>query len=113
MEYAALGFSPLVHPLELFGAAQEPAARPAGGSALARVRGLVAAMRHYHDKRTSLWFISLDSPDGMQEGIVPEGVAAPRLEIGDACEAEGAFQRRFGVATLKVRSIRRLAERPS
>ena len=116
MEYATLGFSPLVHPLEFFC----PVPCEAGATAGPRrggpvtIRGLLAALRHYRDKGPGLWFATLDSPGGLHETIVPEGVARhSRLEVGAAYAAQGAVRRSFGAATLKVASIDRLSERPA
>ncbi len=113
MEYASLGFSPLVHPLEFFerDGCDEDVRTPSASPATS-IRGLLAAIRHYKDKGPGLWFVSLDNPDGIHEGIVPDGITMERLEIGHAYVSSGIIQRRFGVATLKVRSIRRLTEIP-
>ncbi|HVP56727.1 MAG TPA: DNA polymerase III subunit alpha [bacterium] len=116
MEYATLAFSPLVHPLEFFYHAPQPLRGPAGskGGRQPRlvVRGLLAALRHYHDRGPGLWFLSLDDPDGIHEIIVGDGVTRDRFEIGAAYAAEGAIQHRFGAATLKAAAIHRLGERP-
>jgi DNA polymerase-3 subunit alpha len=121
MEYATLGFSPLVHPLAFFdggggdpGTQQPPLGRGRAGSPLTHsLRGLLAAMRHYRDKGPGLWFLSLDSPDGIHEGTVPEEALGVRLEIGHGYVCEGRVQYRFGVPSLRARSIRVLTEKPA
>jgi DNA polymerase III alpha subunit len=118
MEYATLGFSPLVHPLELFYHSEgEPelqaSASPAGARRSVTVRGLAAALRHYRDRGRGLWFVTLDHPRGLHELLVPDGVPHSRFEIGAAYAARGALERRFDAVTVKVTSIDRLAERPA
>jgi DNA-directed DNA polymerase III PolC len=115
MEYSTLGFSPLVHPLEFFCHVSGDAATEAGPdrSCPVTIRGLAAALRHYRDKGPGLWFATLDSPGGLHEIIIPEGVPHGRFEVGAAYTVRGAVERRFGAATLKVTSMDRLAERPA
>jgi DNA polymerase III alpha subunit len=128
MEYAGLGFSPLVHPLEFFdgngapGAGALPGAarqagrvcEPRGGraaSGAATVSGVLAALRHYKETRPGLWFLSLDHPGGIAECIVPDDLLAVRLEVGAAYACTGTLQRRFGVPSLRSRSVSRLDEK--
>jgi DNA polymerase III alpha subunit len=114
MEYSALGFSPLVHPLEFFSGVPGEAGTEAGRgrSGPVAIRGLLAALRHYRDRGAGLWFATLDNPEGLHETIIPEGVARDRFEVGAAYAARGTVERRFGAATLKVGSIHRLSENP-
>jgi DNA-directed DNA polymerase III PolC len=114
MEYAALGFSPLLHPLELFEAdgRRAPAPRPlAAGHTGASCAGLLAALRHYRDKGPGLWFVSLDTPDRLVECIVPDHVVRPRLEIGLAYRVSGTVQTRFDVPSLRATAVAGLAEK--
>ena len=116
MEYAALGFSPLVHPLEFFDGDGSPECRPGPQSSRATagsvsLRGLLAALRHYKEKGPGLWFLSLDDEQGVHECILPDDVRKPRLDLGNAYECTGKVQRRFGTPTIRVHSIRMLEER--
>ena len=118
MEYASLGFSPLVHPLAFFaedGAPERLAtARSTPGMARpAPLRGMLAAVRHYREKGPGLWFLSLDNEQGIHECVLPEDVPRPRLELGSAYECAGKVQRRFGVPSLRAHWIRQLPERAS
>ncbi|MFZ1947519.1 MAG: hypothetical protein WAW06_08215, partial [bacterium] len=119
MEYTSLGFSPLVHPLAFFdGDGQDPGpAQPARARAddspIRSLRGLLAAVRHYRDKGPGLWFVTLDNPDGIHECTVAEDVLGLRLEVGQAYVCEGPVQYRFGVPSLRARSVRALREKPA
>ena len=119
MEYTALGFSPLVHPLAFFdgdGEDTDPPRAPCGRTRMLptrSVRGLLAAARHYREKGPGLWFVSLDSPDGIHECTVPDQVPTVRLEIGQAYACRGLLETRFGVPSLRARSVRALREKPT
>jgi len=121
MEYQALGFSPLVHPLEFFDgdhsgppAGRRQAGRPSGVDRPGVRRsccGLLAALRHYRDGARGLWFVTLDCPAVLVECVLPDHLPRPRLEIGQAYRVEGLLQTRFGAASLRASAVSGLAER--
>jgi DNA-directed DNA polymerase III PolC len=106
MEYDILGFSPLVHPLEFFDG------QPRGESPKPhRLNGLLAAMRHFKAGGTDLYFLTLDNPAGLHECTIPRKLLTQRLELGRAYSAAGQPTARFGVRTLRLRSLTPLPER--
>jgi DNA polymerase-3 subunit alpha len=109
LEYDALGISPLVHPLVFFGQPQAPAAKKNTPETAAC--GLVAATRHYRSERADLYFLTLDHPDGLIECIVPRRDLRHPPECGKACVVRGRPQNRFGVRTLRARSMETLPEK--
>jgi DNA-directed DNA polymerase III PolC len=117
MEYSALGFSPLVHPLEFFalpdqerdGMHHAPRRRLKGN----RTIGLLAAMRHYKSGATDIYFLTLDHPEGLRECIVSRNLLSRRLEMGKAYHVAGTTSERFGVKTLRIREIGALREKPA
>jgi DNA-directed DNA polymerase III PolC len=124
MEYDVLGFSPLIHPLELFlypGGPQQdrweaPDANyspdPGRGAKTREIVGLLAAMRSYKADGADLWFLTLDNPAGLHECILPRRHLTARLELGKAYAVRGEVSERFGVTTLRARSLRNLPEKP-
>ncbi|MFH1313875.1 MAG: DNA polymerase III subunit alpha [Candidatus Eisenbacteria bacterium] len=128
MEYSALGFSPLVHPLEFFILPDEGPTATHSGSVAARSPhqtrvearrglrrspvGLLAAMRHYKSGATDIYFLTLDHPEGLHECIVSRNLLSRPLEIGKAYHVAGTTSERFGVKTVRIREIGALREKP-
>jgi DNA-directed DNA polymerase III PolC len=139
MEQSALGFSPLVHPLEFFtlpdggptdtrsgNVSRQSLVRRRAESrrslvrrraesrrSLVQRRGLLAAMRGSKSGGTDIYFLTLDSPEGLRECTVSRSLLPYHLEIGRAYCATGTISERFGVETLRVRAIEELREKPA
>jgi DNA polymerase III alpha subunit len=108
MEYGILGFSPLAHPLEFFG---ESDGEAPSGNGTGRIRGVLAAMRHFKSGGTDIYFLTLDNPGGLHECTLPKGALTTRLEMGRGYMVTGRAIRRYGVRNLKAGSITPLKER--
>jgi DNA-directed DNA polymerase III PolC len=124
MEHDSLGFSPLIHPLELFLHPEIPPRDRHGGAdghygpdmppnaQNPEIVGLLAAMRSYKANGTDLWFLTLDSPHGFYECVLPRRYLKVRLELGRAYAVQGQVAARFGVRVLRARSARKLPAKP-
>jgi DNA polymerase-3 subunit alpha len=113
MEYGTLGFSPLVHPIEFYdgsGNGNGDGGRKRGRIGGACFRGILAALRHFKADRVDLFFVTLDSDDGLHECTLPRR-ALNQLEIGRAYAATGHLSHRFGTESLRIATLTELPEK--
>jgi DNA-directed DNA polymerase III PolC len=116
LEYSVLGFSPLIHPIEFFdgnGNGNGDGGRKNGRIGGACFRGILAALRHFKAERVDLFFVTLDSDDGLHECTLPRKALNLRLELGHAYTAAGHLSRRFGTESLRIASLAELPEKPA
>ncbi len=110
MEYSVLGFSPLIHPIEFFDGNGDGGRKPGriGGACF---RGILAALRHFKAERVDLFFVTLDSADGLHECTLPRRALNHRLEIGHAYSVTGHLGHRLGAESLRIASLTELPEK--
>lgn len=76
-------------------------------------RGILAALRHFKAERVDLFFVTLDSADGLHECTLPRRALNLRLELGRAYAATGHLSRRFGTESLRIATLAELPEKPA